>query len=143
MMAGIRGKDTKPELIIRRGLHARGFRYRLHDGKLPGKPDLVFSSRQAVILIHGCFWHGHDCDLFRWPGSRIEFWREKITRNRERDACNLDQLAAAGWRVLVLWECSLKGRVSRPAAEIIDAAARWLRSGHDMAEIRGVNRAAD
>ena len=81
MMSGIRGKNTRPELLIRKGLHARGFRFRLHDKRLPGKPDLVLPKYSAVIFVHGCFWHGHDCHLFKWPQSRREFWRKKITRN--------------------------------------------------------------
>ena len=88
---------------MRRGLHARGFRYRLHDRKLSGGRDLVFPCRRAVILAHGCFWHGHHCPLFRCPESRAEFWRLKITVNRERDAGNLARLRALGWRVLVIW----------------------------------------
>ncbi len=99
MMAGIRSRDTKPELAIRRALHAMGYRYRLH-GKLPGRPDLVFPSRNAVIFIHGCFWHGHDCPLFRLPGSRTSFWTTKIDGNRRRDAAALEALAAAGGDVL-------------------------------------------
>lgn len=86
MMAGIRGKDTKPELVVRRGLHALGFRFRLHDRALSGKPDMVLPRWRAVIFIHGCFWHAHDCPLFRWPGTRQDFWRQKIGRNQERDA---------------------------------------------------------
>ena len=79
MMSGIRGRDTKPELVLRRGLHALGFRYRISPKDVPGKPDMVFPRYHAVILAHGCFWHGHDCHLFRWPSSRREFWRAKIS----------------------------------------------------------------
>lgn len=136
-MSGIRGKDTRPELIVRRGLHAMGFRYRLHDRKLPGRPDLVFPGLKAVILVHGCFWHGHGCHLFKWPASRIEFWREKISGNRERDAGNLARLGDAGWRVLVIWECALKGRLKRGGDEVSGEAARWLRSGDDYLELKG------
>ena len=136
-MSGIRGKDTRPELIVRRGLHAMGFRYRLHDRKLPGRPDLVFPGLKAVILVHGCFWHGHGCHLFKWPASRIEFWREKISGNRERDAGNLARLRDAGWRVLVIWECALKGRLKRSGDEVSGEAARWLRSGDDYLELKG------
>lgn len=136
-MSGIREKDTRPELIVRRGLHAMGFRYRLHDRKLPGRPDLVFPGLKAVILVHGCFWHGHGCHLFKWPASRIEFWREKISGNRERDAGNLVRLRDAGWRVLVIWECALKGRLKRSGDEVSGEAARWLRSGDDYLELKG------
>ncbi|CAG0903564.1 unnamed protein product [Cyprideis torosa] len=109
-MAAIRGKDTKPELVIRKGLHKAGFRYRLHDKKLPGKPDLVFPRYQAVLFINGCFWHLHDCHLFKWPKTRSEFWSDKIKKNVARDQVNIAQLKASGWRVGIIWECSLKGK---------------------------------
>ena len=99
MMSGIRGKNTKPELLIRKALFAQGFRYRLHDKLLPGKPDLVFPKYHAVIQINGCFWHGHDCSLFKWPSSSSEFWREKITGNRQRDAANCQELERLGWLI--------------------------------------------
>ena len=138
MMAGIRGRDTRPELLIRRGLHARGFRYRLHVATLPGRPDMVFPSRRAVILIHGCFWHGHDCHLFRWPSTRPEFWQRKIGRNRERDQEVRDSLEASGWRILEIWECALKGKVRRHISEVEERAAAWLRDGIANVEIRGM-----
>lgn len=141
MMAGIRGKNTKPELVIRRGLHALGFRYRLHDSRLPGRPDLVLPRWRAVIQIHGCFWHGHDCALFRWPQTRQEFWHAKIARNVERDREVYVALDRADWRVLTIWECALKGpsRIGADAAVI--RAAEWLRSGARAGEIRGMNGA--
>ena len=95
-MAGIRGSDTKPELAIRSALHRRGFRFRLRRRDLPGKPDLVFPKHSAVIFVHGCFWHGHDCHLFRWPGTREEFWRDKITSNAARDRRQRSALLEAG-----------------------------------------------
>ena len=137
IMSSIRGKDTRPEMIVRKGLHARGFRYRLHDRKLPGRPDLVFPSRRAVVLVHGCFWHGHNCPLFKWPASRPEFWKRKINGNKERDAGNLDRLLAGGWRVLVIWECAFKGRLKRPADAVLIEADRWLRSGDRECELMG------
>ena len=137
MMAGIRGKDTKPELVIRRGLHRLGFRFRLHDRRLPGKPDRVFPKHNAVIFVHGCFWHGHDCHLFRWPATRREFWRQKISRNREVDARNRRALLETGWRVLEVWECALKGRDARPAASVVSSCARWLRSGKGAGCVAG------
>ncbi|MBX3493168.1 MAG: DNA mismatch endonuclease Vsr [Parvibaculum sp.] len=139
MMSGIRGKDTKPELLIRRGLHALGFRYRLHDKRLPGKPDLVFSMHRAVIFVHGCFWHGHDCHLFKWPSTREDFWREKITANRKNDAKHLAALRARGWRVLVVWECALKGRTRHNPEKLISSVAKWLNTGKGAREIRGMN----
>ena len=105
-MSRIRGKDTKPELMLRHGLHARGLRYRLHRKDLPGRPDMVFPRYRAAILVHGCFWHGHDCPLFKLPATRREFWAAKIEGNQARDARDIAGLAAAGWRVLVVWECA-------------------------------------
>lgn len=109
-MSRVKGKDTGPELKVRRLVHGMGYRYRLHGSKLPGKPDLVFRSRRAVIFVHGCFWHGHPdptCKLARQPKSRLDFWAPKLAANRTRDARNRDALLSAGWRVLELWECQL------------------------------------
>src|SRR5262245_45424552 len=118
-MSRIRGRDTKPEMLLRQGLHARGFRYRLHPRELPGRPDMVFPRRQAAILVHGCFWHGHDCPLFKMPATRPQFWRSKIAANRARDARDLTALMHEGWRVLIVWECSLKGPSRRPLDEVL------------------------
>ena len=137
MMAGIRGKDTKPELIIRKALHARGFRYRLHDKNLPGKPDMVFPRYKTIIMVNGCFWHGHDCHLFRWPSTRKDFWRKKITRNREKDEENIHALAKEGWQTLTIWECALKGRTKRPLDEVLNIVSTWIVSGRANKEIRG------
>lgn len=137
MMAGIRGKDTKPELIIRRGLHALGFRYRLHARDVPGKPDLVFPRFQAVIMVNGCFWHRHDCHLFRMPSTRPEFWSAKIGRNVERDSLVQRQLAEAGWRKLVVWECALKGRTALGPETVVTKIAQWLPGTEAACEIRG------
>ena len=143
MMAGIRGTNTRPEVAVRHGLHRRGFRYRLHASSLPGKPDIVLTRHHAVVLVHGCFWHWHDCHLFHWPGSRKRFWREKITRNRVRDAEVRDALAAAGWRVLVIWECALKGKEKRPLDDVFQEAADWIRKGGQWHEIKGRAHACD
>lgn len=137
-MSGIRGKNTKPEILIRSLLHRRGFRFRLHDRKLPGKPDIVLPRYQAVILIHGCFWHGHDCHLFKWPSSNESFWKEKITRNKEVDARSRQELTLAGWRILTVWECALKGKHRRPLEEIADEILTWLGSSSLDVEIKGV-----
>ncbi|WP_306149766.1 MULTISPECIES: very short patch repair endonuclease [unclassified Roseibium] len=137
MMSRIRGKDTKPELMIRKALHAAGFRYRLHDKKLLGKPDLVFTGRKAVIFIHGCFWHGHDCHLFRLPGTRTEFWREKIKRNSERDEIVVKKLTDDGWRIGIVWECALKGKHKKQFNEILDELSGWLCSNQKVIEVRG------
>lgn len=142
MMAGIRGKDTKPELMLRSGLHRMGFRFRLHPRELPGRPDMVFPRYDAVIFAHGCFWHGHDCPLFRWPGTRQDFWRAKIEGNQARDERVMESLAGAGWRRLIVWECALKGPARLELSGVLDACASWLRSGAPQAEIRGTRHAA-
>jgi len=136
MMSGIRGKNTKPELTIRKALHARGFRYRLHC-KLPGKPDLCLPKYKAVVFVHGCFWHGHDCHLFKWPSTRPEFWREKIGRNRAVDAAVEAKLLADGWRVATVWECALKGRERLAIDDLTDGLSAWLLSVDRKKEIKG------
>ncbi len=142
-MSGIRGKDTRPEMLIRKGLHARGFRYRLHDNTLLGRPDMVFGGRSAVIFVNGCFWHGHDCHLFKWPTSRAEFWRQKILRNREKDAETARALSTNGWRILTIWECALKGRTRLPVNDVIARAAEWLKGGNECCEITGFRDKSD
>ena len=98
---------------------------------------MVFPCRRAVIFVHGCFWHGHGCHLFKWPGSRVEFWRAKIGRNRAKETRDEDSLGQAGWRILTVWECALKGRTRRPESEILAAAAWWLRSGSGNMVLEG------
>lgn len=108
-MALVRSVDTKPEMVVRRMVHGMGYRYRLHSRKLPGKPDLVFTSRRAVVFVHGCFWHRHaGCGLARMPKSRVDFWSAKLEGNRLRDVQKIKALEKMGWRVLVVWECELK-----------------------------------
>ena len=110
-MARVRGKDTKPEMLVRRVMHAAGLRYRLHDRRLPGTPDLVFPGRRVALFVHGCFWHRHgdpSCKLARLPKTRLEFWEAKLEGNRLRDERHIAELEAAGWKVLVTWECELK-----------------------------------
>lgn len=137
MMSGIRGTNTKPELLLRKGLHAMGFRFRLHDRSLPGKPDIVLPRYNAVIFAHGCFWHGHDCHLFKWPSTRPEFWQAKIGRNRAVDKRTDAALTEAGWRQAVVWECALKGKTRLPLEDVIQSCAEWLRSDRPRLEIRG------
>lgn len=136
-MSRIRGEDTKPELLVRKGLHARGLRYRLHDRKLPGAPDLVFPGQRAVVFVHGCFWHGHDCPQFRLPTTRAEFWADKISKNRARDAASLLRLADMNWRTLVVWECALRGAGRRPLPVVVDEISKWLSSGSRAMEVAG------
>lgn len=108
-MSRIRGKNTKPEMTVRRMIHGAGYRYRLHDKRLPGKPDLVFAGRRKVIFVHGCFWHSHSCRVGeRAPQQNAEFWAAKRARTFERDAGQLERLREAGWQPLVVWECELK-----------------------------------
>ena len=140
-MAGIKGKNTKPEMLVRRGLHALGYRFRLHDRALPGQPDMVLPRWRAVIFVHGCFWHGHDCHLFRWPASRQDFWRQKIGRNQERDVEVEAALEHSGWRLLKIWECSIKGKSRIGSEAVISIAAAWLGSDQQKGEIRGADRA--
>jgi DNA mismatch endonuclease (patch repair protein) len=136
-MSRIRSRDTKPELQLRRTLYAAGFRYRLHDRSLPGTPDLVLRPLRAAVFVHGCFWHGHDCPLGVTPGSSTEFWEDKIGRNRTRDADSEDALLKAGWRVLTVWECALRGRGRLTLDEVRARAAVFLRSNEARLTIRG------
>jgi DNA mismatch endonuclease (patch repair protein) len=131
MMSAISGKDTKPELTVRRGLHAMGFRYRLHEKNLPGKPDLYFPKYRAVILVHGCFWHKHDCKYFKWPKTRPDFWREKINANVSRDLRNISQLNQSGLRTLVVWECSIRDRSEIEVSQLLEQVSLWLTEGKD------------
>ncbi|MCW0201455.1 MAG: DNA mismatch endonuclease Vsr [Rhodanobacter thiooxydans] len=136
MMSGIRSKDTYPETFVRKGLHAQGFRYRLHVKDLPGSPDIVLPKYGALISIMGCFWHGHDCRYFKVPTTRTDFWLKKIEENRARDARNLASLQAQGWRTLVVWECAIRaGGKVKPSLDVIALISEWLRSGAISAEL--------
>ena len=139
-MSGIRGKNTKPEMILRNGLHGMGFRYRLH-AKLSGRPDMVFPKLNAVLFVHGCFWHGHNCHLFKWPKSRDDFWRTKINGNIQRDRQSIEALKAAGWRVGIVWECALKGKTRLPVTDVLKKCMLWLRSGRRSFELAGTDEA--
>ncbi|WP_430402507.1 very short patch repair endonuclease [Hyphomonas sp.] len=125
MMSAIRGTNTKPELILRKGLFRRGFRYRLNDKRLSGKPDIVLPKWNAVILVHGCFWHRHaGCKYASTPATRPEFWQNKFKGNVMRDEANLSSLQDAGWRTAVVWECALRNS----CGETVSKVANWLRS---------------
>jgi len=128
MMSRIKGKNTAIELYIRKALFHRGFRYRIHNTNLPGRPDMVLPKFRAVIFINGCFWHGHGCHLFKWPKTREEFWKSKIEGTRERDGRNIELLQTAGYRVLVIWECAIRGRSVSDLDSVIDQAESWLKS---------------
>jgi DNA mismatch endonuclease, patch repair protein len=133
-MAAIRANDTRPELIVRKDLHARGYRFRLHVRRLPGRPDIVLVRHRAVIFVNGCFFHGHNCSYFRWPATRAKFWRTKIAENRRRDTRNVAELHSEGWRVLTVWECALRGRRSE-RTRALDSAVAWLRGHRERGEV--------
>jgi DNA mismatch endonuclease (patch repair protein) len=132
MMAGIQSKNTSPELLIRKALHARGFRFRIHAKHLPGKPDLLFPKYRAAVFIHGCFWHGHNCRFFRIPKTRPEFWIDKINRNKIRDSIQESKLNDMGWRVLIVWECAVRYQKKDSASGLIDCIGEWLKCGSDF-----------
>jgi len=136
-MSGIRSRNTKPEMIVRRALHKNGFRYRLHDSRIPGKPDLVFPKYHAVLFVHGCFWHGHDCPLFRMPETRNDFWKNKIRKNQERDTVVRKKIKGIGWRMGIVWECALKGKYRIGVEETVTRIIFWLGSDRTGLEIRG------
>ncbi|WP_229238164.1 very short patch repair endonuclease [Dyella amyloliquefaciens] len=132
LMSRIRGKDTLPEMAVRKRLWREGFRYRLHPKGLAGRPDLVLPKWGAVVFVHGCFWHRHNgCSYFRLPKTRTAFWDAKLQRNRERDASALKTLIDAGWRLAVVWECALR----RDADHVGELLATWLTMRDDSIEI--------
>lgn len=136
-MSAIKSSHTKPELLIRREIHAAGLRFRLHAKHLPGTPDLTFPRHKAIVFVHGCFWHQHDCHLFTWPATRQDFWREKIGRNVMNDEKAIAALLASGWRVATVWECALKGRTKRNFAEAMQQLIDWVQSDEQTITIRG------
>ncbi|UNW12036.1 very short patch repair endonuclease [Xanthomonas phaseoli pv. phaseoli] len=132
MMSGIRGKNTRPEIAVRSFLHRNGFRFRLHGRQLHGRPDLVLPRWNAVVFVHGCFWHGHlGCRYFKLPKTRADFWKAKIEANSQRDALTVNLLREAGWRVGIIWECALRDDPSKALGELL----QFLRSGDESAEI--------
>ena len=126
LMQRIRSKNTTPERIVRSALHSRGLRYRLHVRVLGTRPDLVFSSKRIVVFVHGCFWHGHDCHLFRLPKTRSEFWEAKISNNRQRDRRVAHDLLAAGWSVATVGECALRQRTPGQLARVLVRLEAWI-----------------
>lgn len=140
MMAGIKGRNTKPELLIRSLLHKKGFRYRLHVKDLPGKPDIVLPKYRSVIFIHGCFWHGHQgCHLFKLPATRTEFWKEKIDRNQMNDLKAVNLLLANSWRICIVWECSIRGAKKDPE-KVVNTIIDWLSGTELFLEVRENSR---
>lgn len=138
MMSGIRGKNTKPEIIVRRLLHSLGYRFRLHGKDLAGRPDIVLPKWRTVIFVNGCYWHGHgDCHLFRVPKTRKEFWVNKIVSNQLRDQRNHAALQDAGWKVLVVWECAVSKKLCLSDEQLETAFSSALASTESLVEIRG------
>ena len=135
MMSGIRSINTIPEKRIRSLLHRRGFRFRIHDKTLPGKPDIVLQKYHAVIFVNGCFWHGHNCSLFKLPATRREFWRNKIDKNRLNDKRSAIALQLAGWRIATVWECSMKGTLCLDDIYLADELSSWLHGDDKNLEI--------
>ena len=137
-MAAIRSANTQPELIVRRLLHAAGFRYRLHRRDLPGKPDLTLPRWNALIEVHGCFFHAHDCHLvMRRPVDNAEFWEKKLTANADRELRNAQASAALGWRRLVIWQCAITGRTRLDPDDLRARISGWLSGSELTGEIRG------
>lgn len=135
MMAGIRERDTKIEVSIRKALHARGFRYRTNVRGLPGRPDIVLHRWGVVIQVHGCFWHAHDCGLCKIPATRPDFWREKLGGNQARDRRNRQALLDAGWRVATVWECTVRGKGSDAPVIVAEALDVWIRGDERTIEL--------
>lgn len=139
MMAGIKGKNSRPELLVRRLLFASGYRFRLHRRDLPGSPDIVMPGRMVAIFVHGCFWHMHrDCRYAKLPATRPDFWKVKLLANVERDRLVIEALGALGWRVLCVWECAT--RQGNPDNGLQDALRLWIEGGSPFGEVRGALR---
>lgn len=136
-MKNIKGRDTKPELLIRQELHRRGLRFRLNVPNLPGRPDLVFPRHKVAIFIHGCFWHGHDCPMFHLPETRREFWRRKIEATKLRDLKVHMELLDLDWRILTVWECSMRGKNRLSTHSLIDSCVRFIYSHAKIQVLRG------
>lgn len=134
MMSGIRSSNTKPEIVIRSSLHGRGYRFRVHRRDLPGSPDVVLPKFRSVIFVNGCFWHGHACRLFKWPKTRVDFWRNKIGRNQLNDTKVREALVDLGWRVAIVWECSIRG-AKKDLNGVIEQIEVWLKGTLPFIEI--------
>ena len=129
MMAAIRGRDTKPEILVRAALHARGFRFGVWSARLPGRPDIVLPKWKVALFVQGCFWHWHECHLSKMPASNRVFWETKLARNRERDVHVQIAVVSMGWRVALVWECALRGKAALGRFESsMDQLADWIRN---------------
>jgi len=136
MMSGIRSKATRPEIFVRKGLHALGFRFRLHAEDIPGKPDIVLPKFRALINVHGCFWHDHGCRYCKTPSTNTAFWLEKLNANRLRDQRTIQLQLDSGWRCLIIWECAIRLAQRMPQEfDIVHLSANWLNQGGRFASI--------
>jgi DNA mismatch endonuclease (patch repair protein) len=136
MMAGIRSRHTKPERLIRSLLHKAGYRFRLHSRKVPGRPDLILPKYKIAVHVHGCFWHGHDCPLYRPPETRRDFWQQKITQNRRRDRDVIEKTLQIGWRHLTIWECAIRGSKQLGTERTIARICRWIEGTRCTGDVR-------
>lgn len=139
-MARIRGRDNKPEIWVRKCLHALGFRFRLHRKDLPGRPDIVLPRWRVAIFVNGCFWHGHPCGRSKTPETRRDFWENKIFKNVERDQISKSRLLADGWRVLIIWGCLIEGKIRLSPVVVGEAISDFIRSDGKSSEISGGDR---
>lgn len=137
-MAAVKSKNSRIEIALRSDLHGRGFRFRLHARHLPGTPDLVLTKFKAVVFIHGCFWHMHDCRLFKLPQTRQEFWLNKLKRNAQRDQGSIQSLLQSGWRVAVIWECATRGPAAMGRESVAEKLSEWLKSNAVYLELGAV-----
>jgi DNA mismatch endonuclease (patch repair protein) len=139
-MRAIKSKNTRPEIFIRQLLHGLGFRFRIHITNLPGTPDIVLRKYKAIIFVHGCFWHGHNCHLFKLPKTRTKFWLNKINDNARRDKKAYQELTHRGWKILYIWECALKGKRKLEVTRLKETIEEWLMAIKYSAEIshRGI-----
>ena len=135
MMSGIRSTNTKPEIIVRSLLHRQGFRFKLHVKNLPGKPDIVLPKYHAAIFVNGCFWHGHNCRLFKMPSTRRDFWQSKIENNRKNDDRSIKSLCSLGWRVATVWECAMRGPARQDKTTLTESLSTWLYGNDNRIEI--------
>lgn len=143
IMSSIKSKNTKPEMIIRKGLFRRGYRYRLYDKKIPGTPDVIFPRFQALIFVHGCFWHGHGCKLYRMPKNNVLYWESKILRNQQRDSEILQRLLSLNWRVMLIWECAIVGKYSYSPDTLFSQIEKWLHSSNNYQILEGRHELED
>jgi len=134
-MSSIRRENTIPELLLRSALHKSGLRYRLHDKNLPGSPDIVFPKFHVVLFVHGCYWHSHGCYKSSVPESKRDFWIKKFKANQERDQHNVKSIQGQGWRVIIVWECALKGKTSLPISSVVESINIFLHSNEVFNEI--------